>query len=201
MTLNGLAEAVAVTSAPLRGNSAWRDYLTVAGARQYHLGVAAHTLLQPSLMMLSRRPRRARRRRPPGWDDHEMSVEALDVLYVPSRDVAADVAFYRDTLEARVIFAIEAMGTRVAMLELAGGPPPIVLAGHLAGDRPILVYRVADLAAAQRTLDDRGWPRGHELEIPQGPVRSFETPGGQRIAIYELTRPGVVDSFSGRRDF
>ena len=34
-----------------------------------------------------------------------------------------------------------------------------------------------------------------------GPVRSFVAPGGQRLAIYELTRPGVVDGFAGRRDF
>jgi hypothetical protein len=99
------------------------------------------------------------------------------------------------------VFAIESMGTRVAMVELTDEPPRIVLAGHLEGDRPILVYRVADLAAAERTLDGLGWPPGHELEIPQGPVRSFETPGGQRLAIYQLTRPGVIESFSGRRDF
>ena len=127
--------------------------------------------------------------------------ESLDYVYVPSRDVATDVQAFTEDLGGRLVFAIEAMGTRVAMVELTDGPPRIVLAGHLEGDRPILVYRVADLAAAERDLDARGWPRGHDLEIPQGPVRSFETPGGQRLAIYELTRPGVVDEFTGRRDF
>ena len=39
------------------------------------------------------------------------------------------------------------------------------------------------------------------VEIPQGPVRSFTAPGGQRLAIYELTRPGVEASFEGRREF
>src|SRR5688572_10899544 len=33
---------------------------------------------------------------PRGWEDHEMAIDALDVLYVPSRDVEADVRFYRD---------------------------------------------------------------------------------------------------------
>jgi hypothetical protein len=33
------------------------------------------------------------------------------VLYVPSRDVEADLNFYRDLLGARLVFAIEAMGT------------------------------------------------------------------------------------------
>jgi hypothetical protein len=30
---------------------------------------------------------------------------------------------------------------------------------------------------------------------------SFSTPGGQRIAIYERSRPGVEEHFLGRRDF
>ena len=127
--------------------------------------------------------------------------ESLDYLYTPSRDVAADVAHCVDVLGGRLVFAIDAMGTRVAMVELASGPPQIVLAGHLEGDRPILVYRVADLAASVRDLESRGARRGHGLEIPQGPVQVFETPGGQRFAIYELTRPGVIEGFAGRRDF
>jgi catechol 2,3-dioxygenase-like lactoylglutathione lyase family enzyme len=127
--------------------------------------------------------------------------ERLDYLYVPSRDVAADVAYFTDVLGARLVFAIEGMGTRVAMVELSDGPPQIVLAGHLDGDRPILVYRVADLEAATAELRAGGSDLGHALEIPQGPVRSFSAPGGQRIALYQLTRPGVVDTFAGRRDF
>ena len=127
--------------------------------------------------------------------------ESLDYVYLPSRDVAADVAWYADVVGARVVFAIEAMGTRVAMIELTSAKPQLVLAGHLEGDRPILVHRVRDLAAATADLEGRGWHGGHGLEIPQGPVRTFEAPGGQRLAIYELTRPGVVEGFAGRRDF
>ena len=69
-----------------------------------------------------------------------MTIEALDVLYVPSRDVAADLAFYRDVLGARVVFAIEAMDTRVAEVALAPEGPRLVLAGHLAGDAPVLLH-------------------------------------------------------------
>jgi hypothetical protein len=50
-------------------------------------------------------------------------------------------------------------------------------------------------------LESRGWERGTTLEIPQGPVCSFRAPGGQRMAVYELTRPPVAESFDGRRDF
>ncbi|HEX5823713.1 MAG TPA: hypothetical protein VFY18_04560, partial [Candidatus Limnocylindrales bacterium] len=116
-----------------------------------------------------------------------MLFEHLDYLYTPSAAVAADMAYYTDVLGGRLVFAIEAMGTRVAMIELSEEPPRILLADHLEGDVPILVYRVASLPDAMTELESRGWERGATLEIPQGPVCSFRAPGGQRIAIYELT--------------
>ena len=63
------------------------------------------------------------------------------------------------------------------------------------------MYRVAELDAAEHELEGRGWTAGHGLGIPQGPVRTFTAPGGQRLAIYELVRPGVIESFAGRREF
>jgi hypothetical protein len=74
-----------------------------------------------------------------------MAIDALDVLYAPSRDVEADVRFYRDTLGARVVFAIEAMCTRVAELALAPQEFRLLLADHLSGDAPVLLHRVSDL--------------------------------------------------------
>jgi hypothetical protein len=127
--------------------------------------------------------------------------EQLDYVYMPSRDVAADVAYFTDVLGASLIFAIDGMGTRVAMVALTEAPPRILLAGHLEGDVPVLLYRVADLDTATAELRARGWTDGHALEIPQGPVRSFVAPGGQRIGIYQRTRPEVEASFEGRRDF
>lgn len=127
--------------------------------------------------------------------------EHLDYIYMPSADVAADLAYFSDVLGGRVVFAIEGMGTRVAMVELTPAPPRVLLAGHLEGDVPVLVYRVADLDGAITDLTSRGWVQGHTLEIPQGPVCSFTAPGGQRLAVYELARPGVEASFAGRRDF
>ncbi|HSL77892.1 MAG TPA: VOC family protein [Candidatus Limnocylindrales bacterium] len=127
--------------------------------------------------------------------------ESLDYVYMPSRDVPRDMAYFTDVLGARLVFAIDGMGARVAMVDLTDGPPRILLADHVEGDRPILVYRVADLAAARRDLGARGWDEGHSLEIPQGPVRSFSGPGGHRLAIYERSRPEVERAFEGRRDF
>ena len=127
--------------------------------------------------------------------------EQLDYVYMPSRDPAADVAYFTDVLGGRCVFAIDSMDTRVAMIALTDTPPRILLASHLEGEVPVLVYRVADLEAATAELRSRGFTDGHTLEIPQGPVRSFRGPGGHRLAIYQLTRPGVEASFESRRDF
>jgi hypothetical protein len=127
--------------------------------------------------------------------------EQLDFVYMPSHDVAADVHYFTEVLGAELVFAVEGMGTRVAMVNVTDQPPGILLAGHLEGERPILVYRVADIGMATEELESRGWQRGQSLEIPHGPVCTFVTPGGHRLAIYQLTRPEVGDHFAGRRDF
>jgi hypothetical protein len=125
----------------------------------------------------------------------------LDFLYMPSRDVAAELRHFVDELDAEAVFAIEAFGARVAMVRLSDGPPAVVLADHVDGERPILVYRVDDLDAAAKRLADRGCDPGPELGMPYGPCYSFELAGGHRIAIYELTRPGADERLGGRFDF
>ena len=125
----------------------------------------------------------------------------LDFLYMPSRDVAADVAYFTDVLGGRLVFAVEGMGTRVAMIRLTDAPPSVLLADHVEGEQPVLVYRVPSLGRALGQLESRGWERQRTFEIPHGPICSFRAPGGQRLALYELTRPEAEEHFHGRRDF
>jgi hypothetical protein len=134
-------------------------------------------------------------------DEAGPPFDQLDFLYTPSRDVESDMTYFTEVLGGRVIFAIDGMGTRVAAIELTEGPPLVLLTDHVEGDRAILVYRVPDLDEALGALESRGWQREHTFEIPQGPVCSFRTPGGHRIALYELTRPDAAAHFAGRRDF
>jgi hypothetical protein len=127
--------------------------------------------------------------------------QSLDFIYHPSRNVSRDVAYFTDVLGGRLRFAVEGMGTRVAAIELAPPPPLLLLAEHLEGETPVLVYRVARLSNAMSRLEERGWKRKSTFEIPHGPICSFEAPGGERIAIYQLTRPDAASHFEGRRDF
>jgi hypothetical protein len=131
----------------------------------------------------------------------ELPFEALDFIYHPSRDIKGDLAYFIDVLGGRLRFAVEGMGARVAAVELAPGPPLFLLADHVEGETPILVYRVQNLRKAMKGLEEKGWQRQGTFEIPHGPICSFRAPGGQRIAIYQLTRPGVGEHFDGRRDF
>ena len=134
-------------------------------------------------------------------DEPARLFEHLDFLYTPSRDVAADMGYFADMLGSRIVFAIEAMGTRVAALEVAKDSPLVLLTDHLDGDRPILVYRMTNLAQTVAVLHSRGWPKQDTFEIPHGPCCSFRTPGGHRVAIYQLIRPEAAAHFEGRRDF
>lgn len=127
--------------------------------------------------------------------------EQLDYLYVPSTDVASDAAYFRDVLGAEVAFAIEDGETRVAMVRITSEPPALLFTDHLEGDRTILIYRVANLRAALKELAGRGWEKESTFEIPQGPCCSFVTPNGQRVALYQRTRPDAESHFVGRFDF
>ncbi|MDX6582068.1 MAG: hypothetical protein QOI10_1252 [Solirubrobacterales bacterium] len=125
----------------------------------------------------------------------------LDFVYLPSSDVARDLGFYTDVLGGEVLFAIEAFGTRVAEVRVAEGPR-LLLAEHLGpGEQPLLVHRVDDLEATLAELESRGLEVEERFGIPHGPGAALRAPGGQRLAIYELTRPGADERLAGRRDF
>lgn len=131
----------------------------------------------------------------------ELAIGSLAFIYAPSADVAADVRWFTEVLGAELAFAIESDGIRVAMLRFGSEAPPLLLTDHLPDDRPILLYRVGDLEAGSKRLTDRGWTAERMIDLPPGPAATFRAPGGLRLAIYEPSRPFVVDSMVGRRDF
>ena len=127
--------------------------------------------------------------------------DRLDFIYLPSRDVAADVEHYTDRLGGELVFAIERFQTRVAMVRASPDGPKLLLDEHLEGDQPILVFRVEDLEEAIAELGARGVEPGPAFEMPYGHGVQLETPGPQRLAVYELTRRERGEGLAGRRDF
>ena len=125
---------------------------------------------------------------------------SLDFVYVPTADVDATADRYVDVFGAELVWKVRGMGTVVACLRMAGGGPSILLSGHLHGENPVLVWQVADYAATVAELRATGVTDIDELEIPHGPCASFEAPGGQRMAVYQLVRPDADAHFAGRID-
>lgn len=87
------------------------------------------------------------------------------------------------------------------MVGLTADGPRLLLAEHLEGDQPILVFRVHDLDAATAELQGRGVALGSHFEMPYGVGVEVSTPGPQRIAVYERTRPERGEGLAGRKDF
>ena len=125
---------------------------------------------------------------------------SLDFVYVPSEDVGEDARRYVEELAAELVWKVRGMGTMVACLRISEEGPAILLSGHLHGPQPILIYRVDDYTATIDALHTGGATEIHQLEIPHGPCASFRAPGGQRLAVYQLTRPQAAASFDGRID-
>jgi hypothetical protein len=124
---------------------------------------------------------------------------SLDFIYMPAPDFETALRYYTDNLHAGLIWRVRGMGTVVAMLRLAGDGPAILLAEHLNDQPPILVFRVDDLASARKRLEADG-VQGDEFELPHGPCFRFDAAGGQRFALYELTRPEANTMWDGRFD-
>jgi len=124
---------------------------------------------------------------------------SLDFVYVPTDDVDGAACSYVEDLGAELAWKVRGMGTTVACLRMGDTGPALLLAGHLHGTGPILVYRVASYVAAVEGLRARAI-EVDELEIPHGPCATFTATGGQRYAVYELVRPEAAAHFEGRID-
>lgn len=135
----------------------------------------------------------------PDEPDRPLALRSLDFLYVPTGDVDAAATWYVEVLGAELAWKVRAMGTVVAFVRVGDLGPQVLLSGHLAGERPVLVYRVDDYAATVAELRARG-AELHELEIPHGPIAVVDGPDEQRIGVYELVRPEADAHFAGRID-
>jgi predicted enzyme related to lactoylglutathione lyase len=127
--------------------------------------------------------------------------ESLDYVYTPAPDFEAALRFYTTTLGGELRWRIHDAGVCVAAVRLAGSGPVTLLASHLEVGHTILIYRVRNLEEVRGRLSIDGWTSVDEpFQIPQGPCVVFRDEHGQRIAVYELLRPGVERSFEGRLD-
>ena len=132
---------------------------------------------------------------------HTPMFLSLDYLYVPAKDIEASVRYYTEQLGGELVWKIHAFNAWVAAIRLCPTGPMVLLADHLHGDTPILIYRVERLESTIAALRARGWtPESGPFEVPNGPCYTFRDPTGVRLAIYENQRPEVDQEFAGRID-
>lgn len=122
----------------------------------------------------------------------------------PLDGVVADVSAYVTAgfgLVGSLIGGAIAATPRVAEVARSPVGPRLVLADHLDGEAAVLLHRVSLLDETLEELSARGLQPERRVELPLGPCVTFRSPGGQRLGLYELTRPEVDQHFAGRADF
>ena len=82
---------------------------------------------------------------------------SLDYLYVPAPNIDAAVSYYTEQLGGELVWKIHAFDTWVAAVRLSASGPMVLLAAHLHGNTPILIYRVEHLESTVASLHARGW--------------------------------------------
>ena len=116
---------------------------------------------------------------------------SLEYLYVGTSDFERDLAYYRDVLNAKLVWNLTGFGAHVAAFKVGLGPL-LLLADHRPAPSCMPVFAVADLDATVKALKKRGWKaQGGRIEIPNGPCYAFEDPSKNRFAIFENVRPNV----------
>lgn len=116
----------------------------------------------------------------------------LRYLYVGSSDVGRDLEFYRDRLGAEIVWDFRESGAHVAAVRFGTGPL-LLLADHRPARSVIYVFDVADLDAARKRLEARGWKApGEPFELPDGPCLTFRDPSGNELGLLQPDRPDVL---------
>lgn len=116
----------------------------------------------------------------------------LVYLYVGTADFERDLAYYRDTLGAPVIWSFSRFGAKVAALRLGGGPL-FLIADHRPAPSCLPIYAVKDLDVTLAALAARGFhAEGPPFEIPDGPCQRFHDPSGNALALLQIDRPDAL---------
>jgi len=131
---------------------------------------------------------------------HPSVFKRLVYVYIGTSHYDADYKFYREVLDARLIWEFKEIGARVAAFDLCG-EPYLLIADHVPAPSKRLIYQVEDLDSAARELKHRGWkPAGVRFEVPDGPCLNFKDSSGNEFAILQMTRPHLLEKeFKGRR--
>jgi predicted enzyme related to lactoylglutathione lyase len=117
----------------------------------------------------------------------------LAYLYIGTADFDRDVAYYRDVLGAKVVWAFNAFDAKVAAFRVCDGPL-FLLADHRPAPSCMPILAVENLEATVEALKRRGWKSdGDRFDLPNGPCYKFTDPSGNPLAIIQNDRPDAME--------
>ena len=116
----------------------------------------------------------------------------LVYIYIGTSHYEADHNFYKNILNASLIWEFEDFGAKVAAFNLCG-EPYLLIADHVAAPAKRLIFEVADIDEAAKQLKEKGWKAdGNKFEVPDGPCINFKDESGNEYAILEMSRPYIL---------
>jgi predicted enzyme related to lactoylglutathione lyase len=117
----------------------------------------------------------------------------LVYVYIGTSDYEKDFHFYKEILQAKLVWQFAKYGAKVAAFSL-GSEPYLLIADHVHAPGKRLIYEVENIKDAANELKERGWqPDGEIFEVPDGPCINFKDKSGNEYAILQMTRPFLLD--------
>jgi methylmalonyl-CoA/ethylmalonyl-CoA epimerase len=122
----------------------------------------------------------------------DLSESTVGQLLVPVEDLDRAIAFYRDTLGLRFLFSAPPQMSffQCGSVRLLVGVPE---SGQLRQRGSMVYFRVADIHAVARTLEDRGVAFGakphvvHRTPVSELWLAEFRDPDGNHLALMSET--------------
>lgn len=117
----------------------------------------------------------------------------LMYLYMGTSNFETDFLYYKSVLGAKLHWAFDRFGAKVAAFELGEGPL-LLIADHITPPTCMPIYEVKDLNTKVMELRNRGWKEEKgPIEIPNGPCYLFKDISDNVFGIFENIRPTVVE--------
>jgi len=116
----------------------------------------------------------------------------LAYLYIGTRDITADLAFYDEALGADLLWRFQAFGADVAGVQIGTGPV-VVLADHRPVPSVLPIWAVRSIDACAEWLHATGWSSvTTEVGVPDGPCLVLRDRSGNELALLQRDRPDAM---------
>lgn len=110
----------------------------------------------------------------------------LAYLYLGTDDYDATVEYYLDVLHAEKVWDFDRFGAKVTAFKVSSGPL-LLVSNHRKAPSCQPVFEVDDLSLTIRELKERGFKeQAGPFGTPNGEAYSFQDPGGNSIAIFQV---------------